>query len=584
MCGILALVAQKNKKLPIEQLNLALQKLTHRGPDSLGGFHNETVYIGATRLAHRDLSSLANLPMIDHESGNALAFNGELVNDRTLRSDLINLGIIFQTQSDSEVILKGYQAWGTEIFSKIRGMFAVVLWDERKQKMIVARDWYGVKPLFYSKTNIGFLFSSEMRSVSPFLRVTLNEKRLSEYLTFGHVAHPETLINEIFHFPKGHITEVDLEMESLTFQKIVPSPNVESLADIISRNIVGYSKSDREIGLQLSGGIDSTFVLKHASPFLNEKLSFGVNVPDSINSELEYQNLASHAYKTKHFVLEAHNELFLENLLQTTKALEIPIHHHANVYLYLLMEQASKLCRGLLTGEGGDEFFMGYPRYQIDPLRIEKIFLENKDTPSRMQKAHPLLRQLYLSPERIERLAPDLVKHYPERTNLLFNNDGTKFINNLILHDQNFGLDSLLLRQDRLGMHFSLENRPPLIDPDIQSLINQMAKENLVGKKILKCDLLPEMGNDFVNRKKKGFGIPIFDILNTPAGKNIIEEKVLQSIQLKNYITQKGIYFEINRFNHKDIESSKYLMRLIYLDTYLQEVFKPYQESFNAIE
>ena len=582
MCGILALLANESQEVPQNLLNLSLRMMNHRGPDAIGAILRHNLYLGATRLSHRDLSSKANLPLLDKDSGSILCFNGEIVNDDSLRNELKAIGHQFETSSDSEVILKGYLEWGSLIFSKLRGMFAIVLWDSSKQKLVIARDWFGIKPLFFAKSLNGILFASEIKPIAPFLPLSLNQKRLAEYFTFGYIAPPETLFSEVFHFPKGHFLEIEKANQHFHFTKIIPVEDKQSLVQLIDRNIKGYCHSDRIIGVQLSGGIDSTFISSLARPYFNQLQSFGVNVPDVLNSERTYQEEASKAFETDHRILDASSKKFFEILPLTTKALEIPIHHHANVYLFQLFKEASMTCRGLLTGEGGDEFFVGYKRYDLDPKRVKLAFLEHKEMTIRMQKIYPLMRQVYLSPERIHRLTPELSKHYPERAHLLFENDGTHFVENLIEHDQVFGLDSLLLRQDRLGMAFSLENRPPLVDPDIANILSNMTFNEKKGKIFLKNKLRNKMNEQFIDRKKKGFGIPLFEMLSSIEGKEAIEKSIYQSNSLKEIVSKIGIDFEINRFQHRDIESSKYIMRMIYFDTWMREVLTPYQSLYKS--
>jgi len=165
---------------------------------------------------------------------------------------------------------------------------------------------------------------------------------------------------------------------------------------------------------------------------------------------------------------------------------------------------------------------------------------------------------------------------------LLFENDGTHFVENLIEHDQVFGLDSLLLRQDRLGMAFSLENRPPLVDPDIANILSNMTFNEKKGKIFLKNKLRNKMNEQFIDRKKKGFGIPLFEMLSSIEGKEAIEKSIYQSNSLKEIVSKIGIDFEINRFQHRDIESSKYIMRMIYFDTWMREVLTPYQSLYKS--
>ena len=582
MCGILALMANKNQEVPLSLLNSSLKMMNHRGPDAIGAIQRHNLYLGATRLSHRDLSPKANLPLLDNATGNILCFNGEIVNDDSLKSDLKKRGYTFETSSDSEVILKGYAEWGHLIFSKLRGMFAIIIWDSSKQKLIVARDWFGVKPLFYGVSSQGILFSSEMKPLAPFIPFSLNQNRLAEYLTFGYVAPLETLFSEVFHFPKGHYLEMTEADQSLKLKKIIPNEIEHNLDQLIERNIVGYSKSDRVLGVQLSGGIDSAYITSLAKPHFKQLRSFGVDVPDTVNSERACQEEASRAFETEHLILEASNELFFETLSTTTKSLEVPIHHHANVYLYQLFKEASLTCQGLLTGEGGDEFFIGYKRYSLDPKRVIDTYTESHEALIRMQKIYPMMRQVYLSPERIQRLAPELNKHYPERSRLLFEHDGSQFVEKLIEHDQYFGLDSLLLRQDRLGMAFSLENRPPFVDIDIANILSRIPFHEKNSKVYLKNKLRNKMSNCFIDRKKKGFGIPLFEMLSTKEGKLAIDENILQSKFIKDITSSIGRDFEMNRFNHRDIESSKYLMRLIYLETWMREVLKPYQSLYKA--
>lgn len=567
MCGFLVLLKSNNREIEKLKIQNVINDLKARGPDHQAVLQSNSSLFVSTRLAHRDLGDGANQPFKDLESRSVIAFNGEIINDFELRNDLIKKAVSFSTRSDTEVILKGYLQEGISFFSKLRGMFSFIIWDEFNKRHIVVRDWFGIKPLYHAMTEFGPVFSSLVKPMKQFLPISPNTDRFMEYLTFGHIAAPHTLFKEIQHFPKGKMAIINSEFK-WSFHELHISESKLSLDEILKRNIKGYLQSERKLGVQLSGGIDSTFILQESLNYTENLFSYSVIVPDEENSEEVYQRQALEKFKTHHFSLMAQSESFFSHIDQTIEHLEFPIHHLANVFFDKLFEKASQKSKGLLTGEGGDELFLGYKRYQYDRAFVSNVFSESIDPMTRMQKLFYKLRQVYISPSRIKMICPELCTEYPERLEVLFQRDADSFLEGLSSHDLNYGLDSLLVRQDRLGMAYGLENRPPLVCPDLISLNRKLVESHSIGKIDLKQRLGQNFNRDFIDRKKKGFGLPMGTWLRKDQN-----YKIFENLNQLSFVDNNELDREIKQLKSNDNESSKYLMRIYVLDRWLKIFF-----------
>lgn len=556
MCGIFGILKNHNFRLASHEVQNITNLLKSRGPDQQDHIDTDQFALISTRLSHNDLSTKASQPFQDVESKFVISFNGEIINFLELRDELVSLGVVFKTRSDTEVILQGYKRFGTNFFSKLRGMFAFIIWDPNIQSFIIARDWFGIKPLHFTKTNKAWFFSSTIRPLGVFEKLQANRSRYFEYLTFGHVARPNTLFKDIFSFETGKFAIVGQHTKEMVYQDIpITSSNAE-LNELIARNIKGHLHTDREIGIQLSGGIDSSFVMFEALKYKASVRSFSVDVPDKENSELIFQKQVLDKTKSINTMIEANADLFFNHFDKTTINLELPIHHLANIFLDILFENAAKDVQALLTGEGGDELFLGYKRYFFDQTLVDKIFSDDGNPRNRMNKLFPLMRQVYVHPERMKQISPDLTELFPERLNLLFANDSDQFLDSLVKHDHNYGLDSLLIRQDRLGMAYGLENRPPLLCPDLLRMNQELIAQKNIGKIYLKKNLENVLGDKFVNRKKKGFGLPIATWMRT---KNA--DELFHNLEI-DWVDKSELERELSQLRGSDNESSKYLMRI----------------------
>jgi asparagine synthase (glutamine-hydrolysing) len=381
MCGILGLISESVGSQS-KDFSKALDILSHRGPDDRGMFEGQNILLGHRRLSIIDLSSGGHQPMLHQESGVAIVFNGEIYNYLELREQLKNLGHIFKTNSDTEVLLHAYLEWGTSTLNKLNGMWAFAIWEPKQRKLFMARDRFGVKPLYYTKKPGSFSFASEPKallSLFPDLRKP-NDLAVYEFLAQGLLyANGRSFYQDIHMFPPGYYGEYLIETNKFEITRYWDYPNAENFSSNNSHNSLDEfsslfedavklrTRSDVPVGITLSGGLDSTAVLAAARQKTSgERICFTSVYSKDERGEAKWAKIATEPYGIIPVEVEAGKDNWLETLSKISWHMDGPGYSPAVYPLWYLMRQARK--QGvyvLLEGQGADEALGGYPQYAI---------------------------------------------------------------------------------------------------------------------------------------------------------------------------------------------------------------------------
>ncbi|MFZ4541507.1 MAG: asparagine synthase (glutamine-hydrolyzing) [Rickettsiales bacterium] len=492
MCGIAGLIQLDGTAVAPTTLKAMTDAIAHRGPDGEGHWIERNVGLGHRRLAIIDLSAQAAQPMVSMNARYVLSYNGEIYNYRELREELIALGYQFRSTTDSEVVLNAIAEWGRKAITRFNGMFAIALLDRHEQTLILARDRYGIKPLYYSMQNNQFAFGSEQKAIFaiPGFRRTLNKPALLEYFTFQNIFTDQTLINDIQLFPAGYYAVLNLNkpkpklrfVQFWDFHFREPDHALsadeyrEELDRLFRQAVIRQMMSDVEIGSYLSGGIDSgsiTAIASAAHPYL-KTFTCGFNLSSASGIELAFDERAqaealSARFKTDHYetVLKAGDmERAMPNLAWHLEEPRVG-QSYPNYYAARL---AGKFVKVVLSGAGGDELFAGYPwryyraatsdnfeqyidrYYQFWQRLIPNSTIKKLFAPVWGEVGHVVTRDIFRDV-------------FANHANTLERPED--YINHSLYFEAKTFLHGLLVVEDKLSMAHGLESRVPFLDNDL---------------------------------------------------------------------------------------------------------------------
>jgi len=562
MCGIGGKL-NFNRHEPVDQ-NLIRKMMTviqHRGPDGSGEFVSGPVGLGHRRLSIIDLDT-GSQPMSNEDGTVWVVYNGEIYNFQELRAELKGRGHHFKSTTDTEVIVHLYEEMGDQCVTRLRGMFAFALWDEHKQRLLLARDRVGVKPLYYANTGKSLIFASEIKSllVDPDIDRRVNPRAIDRFLTYYYLPGNETLFEGIFKLDPGHYLTVqdgNIVVEQywdLRFNIPSNPPSfdeaVDALRVLLSRSVKDHMISDVPVGVLLSGGVDSTGILSYATQHADQPIHTftmgfsGANFQD----ERPYAKLASQKFGSVHHEISMSPNDFREFLPKYVWHMEEPVCEPPAIALYFVSQLAKQTSvKVLLSGEGGDEAFGGYQTYR-NLLILEKLKSAFGPTKGLMrfgfqalgyagwkQIGHyanlinPMLAEYYLSRTAtpytpFNQRKPELYnKEFAEfhdlqastiSTQKLFKQvTGQPLLNRMLYVDSKSWLpDDLLVKADKMTMAASVELRVPLLDYRVLEFAASLPLHYKVSgwklKRILKAALVPSVPQEILNRKKTGFPVP----------------------------------------------------------------------------
>lgn len=543
MCGI---VGFTNKiKNADGVIGLMMDAIKHRGPDSEGKYIDDGIAMGFRRLSIIDLST-GSQPLYNEDRTLVLTFNGEIYNYQTLREELIAKGHCFLTNTDSEVLLHGYEEWGKDMLERLRGMFAFVIWDTKKRELFGARDFFGIKPLYYAKMGDTFMYGSEIKSflLHPDFKKELNETALENYLTFQYSPCEETFFKGVFKLLPAHwFTYCDGEFKTDRYWDINfeadPNPSLDEWVDKISStfkdSVKAHKIADVEVGSFLSSGVDSSYVAAVANVDKTFTVGFG---EDEKYNEIGYAKEFSKFIGKENISKVITPEEYWDNFAKIQYHMDEPLADPAAIALYFVCKLASERVKVVLSGEGADEIFGGYNIYKEPddvaiynliprPIRrcigkcAEKLpahrglnFLirRGKDLEERfIGNAYIFSEKERKALLKIKTDAPDAV----EITKPFYDKvKGKDSVTKMQYLDLNMWMTGdILLKADKMSMANSLELRVPFLDKKVMALAEKIPKKYRVTKENTKFAMrkaaLAACPPLTANKKKLGFPVPI---------------------------------------------------------------------------
>jgi len=577
MCGILGLIGKRGSGFE-RALAAGVRALAHRGPDDeglavlpLGADPDRSVGLGSRRLAILDLSPAGHQPMQDPSTGYWLIFNGEIYNFREIRAALEARGHSFSSNSDTEVLVKAYGEWGEACLDRLRGMFAFAVWDAQKEKLFLARDRFGVKPLYYYQSSDVFIFGSEVRALlaTSLVPRRVEARSLVSYLEYGSVQDPLTLVEGIRALPAGHFlvwekgSSVDHAYWDIAEVAARPPATdsfheaISSVHEILYQAVSLRLVSDVPLGVFLSGGVDSTAISVLAQEASARPIeTFSVVFSEAQHSEDDYSSLVAQMLKTHHHRVVLTQQQLLDQLPKAVEAMDQPSIDGLNVYV---VSEATKRegATVALSGLGGDELFAGYSTFRHVPLltALRTAFhwanpiLRHWASPfesHRLSKflgvatesTHPyfILRRLF-APRGVEALLPDDLKEkhrvgcIPSPSELCARARRSDPVNQVsVLEATNYMLNTLLRDADVMSMAHSLEVRNPLLDHKLWEYVlplsGRLKLDSHCPKPLLVKALGTRIPRTIYARPKMGFALP-YDEWSRGALRAPIEEELL---------------------------------------------------------
>ncbi len=615
MCGITGWATLDSRKPPPEGaqdlLHAMCERMVHRGPDSEGFMISSGVALGMRRLAIIDLVT-GEQPVFNEDQTVAVILNGEIYNYRSLRVDLERRGHSFRSESDTEVLPHLYEVYGDEMVQHLNGMFAFALWDLKRHRLLIARDRFGEKPLYWGVFDNTLLFASEPKVLlaHPAVKTSLNFQALRQYLSFDYVPAPLSIYQGIHKLPAAHIlTLEDEQIETkaywrLSYQKQVPMPSesdaAEQLQELLADSVRMRLVSDVPLGVLLSGGIDSSAVTALAVRASSDPVkTFSISFAEASFDESSYARAVAKFLGTDH-----HEERLSANLAANLVGeigswMDEPFSDPSLVPTYLLSRFTRKHVTVALGGDGGDELFAGYPMYRgvrwadfysrlplalkrglIEPLvRLLPVKTKNLSFDFKAQrfitgaKYDPVTRHhvwfgSFTPDEQLRLLAPDVLAAsegdiYLQARQMLAACDAKDMVEQMQNLDTRLYLaEDILTKVDRASMAVSLEVRAPFLDPRVAEFAASLpANYKLKGQKtkhILKravANLLPP----FVTRRgKKGFGVPVAEWLKgklRPLARDLLSPERVRRAGVFNsdYVTKLLDEHERGAANHRKL-------------------------------
>lgn len=560
MCGFVGFTNKINDASIV--LGKMMDRIKHRGPDSDGKYVDEQIAMGFRRLSIIDLSDQGSQPIFNEDKSLVLTFNGEIYNYKDLREELVASGHKFYTQTDSEVLIHSYEQWGENMLDKLRGMFAFVIFNKNTNEVFGARDFFGIKPLYYAKMGETLMWGSEIKSFldHPHFKKELNTDVLETYLTFQYSPTTETFFKNVYKLPAAHcFTYKNGEMNVRRYWEVkFHADNGPSLEDWVNRisdtfkNSVEVHKfADVEVGSFLSSGVDSSYVAAVANVDKTFTVGFG---EDEKYNEIGYAKEFSKYINKENFSKVISPEEYWNSLSKIQYHMDEPLADPAAVALFFVCQIASEKVKAVLSGEGADEIFGGYNIYHNPadmasyfkiprPIRkavgavaeklphkhgINYLIRGSKDLDERF------IGNAYIFSEKerkdilsIKTNAPDAMAITKPFYDKVRDQDQVTQMQYIDLHLWMTG--DILLKADKMSMAHSLELRVPFLDRKVMELAEQIPVKDRVTetetKYAMRLAALQACPPQTAKKKKLGFPVPIRVWLKEDKYYNIVKDK-----------------------------------------------------------
>ena len=569
MCGIAGWANLENNRGENQDeavLHSMCERMKHRGPDSEGLWTDETVALGMRRLSIIDLAT-GDQPVYSEDKSVVVVMNGELYNFKEARADLEKRGHQFETKTDTEILPHLYEEYGEAMLEHFSGMFAFALWDKRKRKLLIARDRFGEKPLYYGVFDGKLIFASEPKVLleHPSVEKEINTDALRSYLSFDYVPAPASIYKNIYKLPAAHLLILEngeirtRRYWNLSFHQNGNTPTVERaatelrelLADAVKLQLV----ADVPLGILLSGGVDSSTVAALATQFSTEKVkTFSIGFEEDSFDESKFAREVATHLGTEHYEDKLSVEKAADLISEIGTWLDEPMSDGSLIPTFLLARFVRRYVTVALGGDGGDEIFAGYPMYfghrvanyytaipqflrsgVIEPV-VNSLPVSNKNLSFDYKAKRFVAASKYdavtrhhswfgsfsidqqddlLTKDVLAATSGDIYKGARE---LLKITDAPTEIERMQFLDMNFYMaEDILTKVDRAAMAVSLEVRAPFLDPRVAQFAASLPLEYKLkgnkGKYILKKAVEPLLPKTILKRPKKGFGIPIAEWL-----------------------------------------------------------------------
>ena len=583
MCGIAGYYSN-NSSFSETELKAMTNTLAHRGPDAKGYFIDDTIGLGHRRLSIIDISASANHPMISGCGRYIIIYNGEVYNFKEIAFQLKQLkpSLNFKTTSDTEVIIEAFTHWGEQFIEQLNGMFAFAIYDKINKELFIYRDRLGIKPIYYFWDENNFIFASELKSLKQLknkINFKINPLAINEFLHLGYIPEPHSIYENIHKLPSGTYFKIKgnrlIKCQYWNARdKIQPQIETnftnakQTLTNLIESSVKYRMVSDVPFGTFLSGGIDSSLVTAVAQKFSDQPINtFSIGFKETKQNEAGFaKNVAKHL-KTNHYEWIVTQKEALNQVSQLPEIYDEPYADSSAIPTLIVSQFAKKHVKMTLSGDGGDELFMGYGAYK---------WAKRLATPLLNVLGKPLAMGLSTRGEKY-RKAEELLKYKDPGTlkSHIFSQEQSLFsrqeIKNLVhpnfytginlnenyenlnrtllpeeqqaLFDINYYLkDDLLVKVDRATMHHSLETRVPLLDYRLVefalNLSPSLKLKNGEAKYLLKQVLYEYVPKKLFDRPKQGFSIPLADWLKNDLRfliEDYLSEKTIKKHGIVNY-------------------------------------------------
>ena len=536
MCGITGIISKdKNKNKIIKDMN---ERIIHRGPDAEGIFIEKDVALGQRRLSIIDIEG-GNQPIYNEDKSILIMYNGEVYNYKELKKELTEY--TFQTNSDTEVILHGYEKWGHELPKKLRGMFAYAIYDKNKEEIFISRDQFGIKPLYYYQDGDTILFGSEIKSflAYPKFKKELNKDLLGAYLTFSFTPTNETFFKGVYRLPQGHSIIIDVKKRKIKIERYFKvefgetkesfDDVVEELSKVMDESVKHHLISDVEVGSFLSSGVDSSYLVSLAKPDKTYTIGFDL----AKYSEIDYAKDLTDRLKIKNISEKISKEEYMKAIPEVYYHMDEPTADGCAIAVYFLSRLASQDVKVVLSGEGADEFFGGYNSYDDNfytklPLFVRKsvasvckILPKNRITRYlirrglSLEESYVSINRTYYDDELAEVLkSKDYIKNKDIVKDIYEEYKDYNKLNKMLAIDIRYFLSNNILNiVDKMTMAHSIESRVPFTDIEVFKISSILPKKYKVNDGVTKVALRNAakkvIPNDAYKKKKLGFPVPI---------------------------------------------------------------------------
>ena len=595
MCGFAGYIHNYGTFDKEEVIHKMADRIKHRGPDDAHYYIDDGIALGFRRLSIIDLEG-GRQPILNEDGSLVLLFNGEIYNYQELREELIKAGHVFTTKTDSETILHGYEEYGKKILDRLRGMFAFIIWNKNTKELFGARDIFGIKPFYYYKKGKEFMFGSEIKSFlsHPNFEKELDEDMIPLYLSYEYSPDERTIFKNVFKLPGAHCFtykngELKVERYYKIEYKIEDDKSLEYWEDAITKefteSVSMHQIADVEVGCFLSSGVDSSYVVKEISKGTKKVKTFSVGYEEEKYSELPYAQDFSNVIGVPNIANKVSADEFFDAVPEIQYYMDEPLPNPSEIPLYFLAKNARRYVKVVLSGEGADELFGGYPMYLAGghfdhyshkvprPVRkvlgtVAKHCLKGKNFLVRgaMEPYQRFMRANYVfqSAERQKFLKRPIASKVPEEYSKRYFNE----VSNLDEPTQLQYVDmhtwmiyDILLKADRMSMANSLELRVPFLDKKMLELSTRIPSRyraaNETTKIALRGAAIKQLPERTANKKKLGFPVPLNDWLREDKYYNKVKAAFQSDIAEKFFVTSELIKLLDDHKNGKALNMQK---------------------------